>query len=162
STGTHGWTSPPARHRPSTRSASRTRATRARRSRAATPAAWAPSSSRSSCASRDPGLAMSGVVARRAGVADVAALVRLRRESSEEDLEPGSGLVTFDERMAAFLERAVADPRWRIFVGEVDGEVVATAYMQVIPKVPRPWPNPPWGYVTTVFTRAAFRDRGVG
>ena len=71
-------------------------------------------------------------------------------------------LATFDERMTRFLEDAVDDPHWRIFVGEVDGRVVATAYMQAIGKVPRPWPNPSWGYVTTVFTRPEFRDKGVG
>ncbi len=102
------------------------------------------------------------VAVRRATRRDIAALVALRRVSSEEDPEDDSDLATFDVRMSAFLDRALDDGHWRIFVGEIEGEVVATAYMQVIPKVPRPWPNPPWGYVTSVFTLAAHRDRGIG
>jgi len=99
---------------------------------------------------------------RRATTADIAALVEIRRESSDEQLDHGSSSATFAERMTRFLEGALADDRWRIFVAEVDGQIVSTAYLQLIPKVPRPWPNPPWGYVSSVFTRPAHRDRGIG
>ena len=79
-----------------------------------------------------------GVVVRRATRADIPALVALRRESSEEAPEPRSAPTTFDGRMTSFLEKALRDDRWRVFVAEVDGQIVSTAYMQVIPKVPRP------------------------
>lgn len=57
---------------------------------------------------------------------------------------------------------AVADPRWAVWVAADGDRIVATMYAQVVPKIPRPWPNDAWAYVTGVFTVAGRRNEGVG
>lgn len=64
--------------------------------------------------------------------------------------------------MRSFLERALRGDRWAIWVAEDAGEVVATVYVQLVERVPRPNDQAPWGYVTAVYARADRRDRGIG
>ena len=105
------------------------------------------------------------VLVRRATAADVPQLVELRWISSAED--DGSHEVRepredFEARMRAFLESALADPTWTVWVAADGDRVVSTLYAQVVPKIPRPWPNEAWVYVTGVFTVAERRSEGIG
>lgn len=105
------------------------------------------------------------VLVRRATAADVPQLVGLRWVSSAEDddvHEAGESRDEFEARMRAFLHRAVEDPRWTIWVAADGDRIVSTMYAQIVPKIPRPWPNDGWVYVTGVFTVAERRSEGIG
>lgn len=46
---------------------------------------------------------------------------------------------------------------------EIDGALAAHSYVHAVSRVPRQWPHRErWAHLTRVFTRPAFRDRGVG
>lgn len=102
---------------------------------------------------------------RPATAADVSQLVELRWISSAEDdegHEVREPRAQFEASMRAFLDRALDDPRWTVWVAADGDRVVSTMYAQVVPKVPRPWPNDAWVYVTSVFTVAERRNEGIG
>jgi GNAT superfamily N-acetyltransferase len=62
-----------------------------------------------------------------------------------------------------FLREALANGRWAVWVAEEDGQLVSQIYVQRIRKIPRPGKLlAEFGYVTNVYTRPAYRDRGVG
>ena len=90
---------------------------------------------------------------------DIPQLVALRWASSLEDGNVREERSVFDTRMRAFLEAALADPRWTVWVADDAGEIVSTMYTQQVAKVPRPWPSQPWVYVSGVFTRSLTSDR---
>ena len=111
------------------------------------------------------GVPAGAVLVRRATAGDVPQLVELRWISSAEDDEAHEVRESRDEfeaRMRAFLDRAIDDPRWTIWVAADGDRIVSTMYAQVVPKIPRPWPNDPWVYVTGVFTIAERRNEGIG
>ncbi len=93
---------------------------------------------------------------------DIPQLVALRWASSLEDGTIREERTVFDTRMRAFLEAALADPRWTVWVADDAGEIVSTMYTQWVAKVPRPWPSQPWVYLSSVFTRAERRNEGIG
>lgn len=82
----------------------------------------------------------------------------------EEDGEPaGVERERFLAHCEGFLREALRGGRWAFFVTEIDGEVVANAFVQVVPKVPRPGRfDDALGYLTNVYVRAAHRNRGLG
>lgn len=94
---------------------------------------------------------------------DIEQLVRLRRDFTLKD-DPEAEIVDgYEARCRTFLERALSDKRWRIFVAEAGGEVVSHAYVELVDRVPRPTPEAPqWGYVTNVYTVPAQRGHGIG
>lgn len=108
------------------------------------------------------GVPADAVLVRRATAADVPQLVELRWISSAEDDTAREARDEFEARMRAFLDRAIEDARWTIWVAADGDRIVSTMYAQVVPKIPRPWPNDAWVYVTGVFTVAERRNEGIG
>lgn len=96
---------------------------------------------------------------------DLPALAENRwRMRVEEDGEPlGVDPAAFRRHCEAFLGEALRSGRWALWVAEAEGRLVANAFVQVVPKVPRPGRfDDAIGYVTNVFVDPAQRGRGVG
>ena len=70
---------------------------------------------------------------------------------------------TFLEVCTVFLQRGLASRRWVYWVAVCDGTLVSHVFVQRIDKVPKPNRlDDGLGYVTNVYTRPAYRGRGVG
>jgi len=103
-------------------------------------------------------------VFREAGPADVDGLVRLRWEMSlEQQGRPAEAFDSFSERCGSFLRETLAGGKWGVWVAEVDGNLVAHIYVQLIDKVPRPGRAVnKYAYMTAVYTSPRFRGEGIG
>ena len=87
-----------------------------------------------------------------------------RREAGETQESDPSDCDRWDfiEACALFLERGIRRGTWVYWMAE-EGQIVSHVFVQMIEKVPKPGDlNGKWGYVTNVYTRPAFRDRGIG
>jgi len=104
----------------------------------------------------------SELLVRQATAADLPQLIELRWASSIEDDVVREPRPAFEARMRAFLERAIADPRWAVWVAADGDRLVTTVYAQIVPKVPRPSPSGAWVYLAGMFTRAERRGEGIG
>lgn len=104
----------------------------------------------------------SELLVRQATAADLPQLIELRWASSIEDDVVREPRPAFEARMRAFLEHAIADPRWAVWVAADGDRLVTTVYAQIVPKVPRPWPSGAWVYLAGMFTRAERRGEGIG
>jgi len=96
---------------------------------------------------------------------DVDELIAMRRDFTYEDYaKPAADAqASYEEECRAFLLAAIEGERWKIFVAEAEGEVVSHMYVQLIEKVPRPGKvTRAFAYVTNVYTRPAYRGRGIG
>ena len=105
------------------------------------------------------------VAFRLAREADLPALATNRwRLRTEEDGEPGGvDPAAFRRHCEAFLRRALRSPHWALFVAESHGRIVANAFVQVVPKVPRPGRfDDAIGYVTNVYAEPEVRGQGAG
>jgi GNAT superfamily N-acetyltransferase len=106
-----------------------------------------------------------GEVVRLATHADVDELVAMRRDfafEDREDDEPG-GRPAFDVECRAFLADALSTPTWQIWVAELDHVLIGHAFVALVDKVPRPErEHRKIAYLTNVYTRPAYRNRGVG
>jgi len=103
---------------------------------------------------------MSEVVIRRAADADLVAIVRLRREWSQEQdgdrEDPG-----FDERLADWFAR---ESSHRItWLAEADRRPVGMMNLAIFERMPRPGRAPSrWGYLGNAFVRTEYRNQGIG
>ncbi|MEV6600740.1 GNAT family N-acetyltransferase [Actinoplanes sp. NPDC051346] len=90
------------------------------------------------------------MIVRMADVADVAALAEL------QDIEP--------DKLAAYADWVAAHARTHLpFVAEIDGYVVAAAWLLVAERVPRNDSlDRRHGDVQSVMVRAEYRDQGIG
>lgn len=102
------------------------------------------------------------LLTRPATATDIPQLIALRWDSSVEDGTIREERAPFETRMRAFLEAALADPRWTVWVADDAGAIVSTIYTQQVAKVPRPWQSHAWVYVSGVFTRRERRNEGIG
>jgi GNAT superfamily N-acetyltransferase len=91
---------------------------------------------------------------REARAEDFGDVVRLYRQLQPEDpvLDDGSD--------AAVFEQILRTPGLTLFVLEVDGAVVATTYLNVIPNLSRS--ASPYAVVENVVVDKAFRGKGLG
>jgi len=103
---------------------------------------------------------MTQAVIRRAGDADLAVIIRLRRQWTQEQgrvsEDPG-----FDERLAAWFARELS--RRIIWLAEADGHAVGMVNLAIFERMP--WPGRPlsrWGYLGNAFVLAAYRNQGIG
>jgi GNAT superfamily N-acetyltransferase len=105
-----------------------------------------------------------GARVRRATVADIPALVELRREFHFEDpSEDAAGRDDFEEAFATLLSAGIESRRWVVWVAESEGEIVSHAFVGLVDKIPRPAAGfDALGYLTNVYTRPGFRNRGLG
>ena len=100
---------------------------------------------------------MSGLLVREAVPADLGAIVALQREDvirevHEDDVPVSAYRAAFDE--------ITDDPRQQLRVGEVDGEVVATAQVTWVRRLT--YVGGEMGIVESVRVRSDLRGRGLG
>jgi GNAT superfamily N-acetyltransferase len=100
---------------------------------------------------------------RLATSSDFGALVEMRRAFTLED-EPLGGLRSdYEADMRSFLEEGLDSGRWKVWIAEVEGEVVSHVYLALVDKVPRPSRANRWiAYMTNVYTRPEHRGAGIG
>ncbi|MFJ5229776.1 GNAT family N-acetyltransferase [Kitasatospora sp. NPDC088391] len=107
---------------------------------------------------------MSDVVIRRAGVDDAPALaaLRLRFKREDEDGEPPVPAAEFLAGCEGWLRSRLAGP-WRVWLAEADGRVCGHVFLQLVEKVPSPYPSADTlGYVTNFYVTPERRGRGLG
>ena len=64
---------------------------------------------------------------------------------------------------ADYLEPELKNGSWSCWVAEEAGEIVSNIYIRRIRKLPKPAKlHAEYGYVSNVYTRTAYRDKGVG
>ncbi len=97
---------------------------------------------------------------------DVPALARMRWDY---EVEERPGLAETQEREAflraceRWMTHRLALGTWTVWLAEVDREPVSHVFVNLVEKVPKPGKViDRWGYVTNVYTRPAWRGRGVG
>lgn len=97
--------------------------------------------------------------------ADVDELARMRWDFRREEA-PGAtrhDQATFLAACTAFLRQGLIERRWIYWIAQEHDQIVAHIYVQRIPKVPKPTRlDDALGYVTNVYTRPAYRGRGIG
>ena len=95
---------------------------------------------------------------------DAGELARLRWDFSPEEVQAsGQSFADFAQGFEYFLKEALSLGRWRIWVAERDGSLIANTYVQVVAKVPRPGRfDSRYGYITNVYTEPAARGSGIG
>jgi L-amino acid N-acyltransferase YncA len=103
-----------------------------------------------------------GASVRPAGPADAPALAALRHDFRASLGTPVEGRDDFVARCGAWMAGRLAGGLWRAWVAEAEGEVVGTAWVQLIEKVPNPTVEAEHhAYVTNVYVRPAWRG-GLG
>ena len=71
--------------------------------------------------------------------------------------------VAFRRHCEVFLSEVLGSGRWALWVAQSDGRIVPNAFVQVVPKVPRPGRfDDAIGYVTNVYVEPKERGHGVG
>jgi GNAT superfamily N-acetyltransferase len=101
---------------------------------------------------------------RQAVADDAPALGSLRWADS---VESGRALTQphaeFAPDFVSFVRDAIAHNRWVIWIAELDGAILAHAYVHPVEMVPRPGRLARrWGYVAAVYTVPEERNRGIG
>lgn len=105
----------------------------------------------------------SDLTIRRATVDNAEALARLRWEF-RAGIDPANETEdAFVDRCAAWMRARLGDATWRAWVVEMDGEIVGTAWLNLVEKMPNPVVEAEaYGYVTNVYLREHLRGRGAG
>ena len=102
---------------------------------------------------------------RAAAEADLDELAQMRWDFRLEEA-PGAtrhDQATFLKACVAFLQQGLREGRWTYWVALVDAQIVSHIYVQRVAKVPKPNRlDDALGYVTNVYTRPAYRGRGIG
>src|SRR5688572_20460556 len=100
---------------------------------------------------------------RQATTADHAIVVQLLRELVDE-LGPSDGSNRIKSLLDGDIKLALASSQVRIFLVEVDGQVVGLGRADVLTTDPifRLRDDHRCGYIDQMFVRPAFRDRGLG
>jgi GNAT superfamily N-acetyltransferase len=108
---------------------------------------------------------MAEPIIRLAEEADIEQLIEMRREFTFEDLDPNTSVSEpgYEDECRRFLKNALAGRRWQIWVAELDGRILAHAFVALIDKVPRPIrESARIAYLTNVYTRPDARRQGIG
>jgi len=104
------------------------------------------------------------MIYRLAGEADLPALAQMRwdfrNEFKPQDTMPEA---EFLPGCLDFLRQGFASGRWAYWIAEEDGQIVAQAFVQIVPKLPDLYHfERGFGYVTNVYTRPVYRNQGIG
>lgn len=103
---------------------------------------------------------MTEAVIRQAQGGDLAAIIKLRREwTQEQDGECPDA--EFDERLAEwFIQESSRRITW---LAEADSGPVGMMNLAIFERMPRPGRAPSrWGYLGNAFVLAAYRNQGIG
>ncbi len=85
-----------------------------------------------------------------------------RIELAHEAIAPDAK-APFMQVMLEFLDEAIDNGRWGIWVAEENGVIISNVYIQRIRKIPRPIRlNAEMGYLTNMFTYPDYRGQGIG
>ena len=91
------------------------------------------------------------------------ALMRWEFRLEEADGKHAYDRSTFLKTCIAFLQRGLETRQWTYWIAVCDDMIVSHIFVQRIAKVPKPNRlDDGFGYVTNVYTRPAYRRRGVG
>ncbi|RSD28836.1 GNAT family N-acetyltransferase [Mesobacillus subterraneus] len=97
---------------------------------------------------------------------DIEQLIKMRWDFTVEDYpEMGEGVAfsAFAEECSSFLEQAIDNGQWFIWVAEDHEKIVSHIYVELIQKVPRPGRvTNPFAYMTNVYTIPCYRGKGIG
>ncbi len=97
---------------------------------------------------------------------DIEQLIKMRWDFTLEDYpEMGEGVTfsAFAEECSGFLEQAIDNGQWFIWVAEDHEKIVSHIYVELIQKVPRPGRvTNPFVYMTNVYTVPCYRGKGIG
>ena len=97
--------------------------------------------------------------------ADLDELAQMRWDFRLEEA-PGTtvhGHSSFLDACTLFLRQGLREQRWIYWVAQQDDQIISHIYIQRVPKVPKPNRlDDALGYVTNVYTRPAYRGRGIG
>lgn len=101
---------------------------------------------------------------RTAGSRDARTLARLRFDFRCELGTPVEEEAAFVARCTSWmLDRIDADPCWRCWVAEEDGEIVGNVWLHRIEKLPNPVAEPEeHAYISNVYVTPARRGAGMG
>jgi GNAT superfamily N-acetyltransferase len=100
---------------------------------------------------------------RRATVDDAQTLAGLRWEFRTASDPPNEAEDAFVARCAAWMRARLGDDSWRAWAVELDGEIVGTAWLHLMEKMPNPVAEAEvYGYVTNVYVREHLRGQGAG
>lgn len=91
------------------------------------------------------------------------AAMRWDFQTEDDAEEPVVEKAEFLEKCAAYLRESFEKGDWAFWIAEEKGEIVAQMFVHTIQSVPRPARiENLWGYLTNVYTKPAFRNRGIG
>lgn len=97
---------------------------------------------------------------------DIDQLTKMRWDFTLEDYpEMGKGVEygSFENEFRGFLQTAMENGKWFVWVAESKGKIVSHIYIELIQKVPRPGRiTNPFAYMTNVYTVPGFRGKGTG
>lgn len=102
---------------------------------------------------------------RFAELKDIDQLIRMRWDFTIEDDETkrSASFHDFEKECRVFLEQAIQNENWFIWVAEENGRVLSHIYIELIQKVPRPGRTTyPFAYMTNVYTEPKSRNKGIG
>lgn len=100
---------------------------------------------------------------RAARESDAAVLAALRYEFRGGIAPVMEEEPAFLARCAAWMGSRLAASTWRCWVAEADAEIVGTAWLHLLEKLPNPVGEPELhGYVSSLYVRPEFRGAGLG
>lgn len=95
--------------------------------------------------------------------ADADALARLRYEFRAGIADAAEPEATFIARCRPWMAERLANRTWQAWVAEDDGEVIGTAWLSIMEKLPNPVAEPErHGYITNCYVRPEHRGAGHG
>jgi len=102
---------------------------------------------------------------RLAEAKDIKQLIKMRWDFTIEfdENKKTESFDDFERECQLFLENALNDNQWFIWVVEENGKIVSHIYIELIQKVPRPGRiTYPFAYMTNVYTDPEYRNKGIG
>ena len=96
---------------------------------------------------------------------DIKQLIRMRWDNTIlfDESKKDASYEEFELECQAFLEQALRNGQWFIWVAVENGKIVSHIYIVLVNKVPRPGRiTHPFAYMTNVYTLPEYQNKGVG